>query len=417
MDTHPADTQSAFGFSGSWREFLPIALSNLALTIVTLGVYRFWGQVRERKYLWSHSRFIDAPLDWTGTGTELFVGFLMSAVLFGVPFFIINFGVQALALQGYGEIAGLITAAAFILIYFLVGVARFRALRYRLSRTYWRGIRGGSDNPGIQYGWSYIWKNAVGWLPLGLLIPWSMVSLWNERWKQMSFGSHQFDSTADFGGLMKRFLLFYLSPIIFFVVVFIALIVGGIGAAILGIGGAVFGGGAEPAQWVIASLILIVVATFYLILPMIWLIFYAKFYRVVVGSLTLEKLQFSFSASTQNWLLLFLGDFAIWFVASVISLTPIALIVAAFGLLDGIEIPRAGESTVAFEVAMTAGLLALIMIPLTLVGPFLRYRHWAFFMRHMEAYGEIDVGSLTQSDTRVNKHGEGLLDALDVGAF
>ena len=41
----------AFDFVGSWREYLPIALSNFALTVVTLGIYRFWAKARTRRYL------------------------------------------------------------------------------------------------------------------------------------------------------------------------------------------------------------------------------------------------------------------------------------------------------------------------------------------------------------------------------
>ena len=37
--------------------------------------------------------------------------------------------------------------AQFIALFLLVGVALFRSLRYRLSRTYWRGIRGGRADP------------------------------------------------------------------------------------------------------------------------------------------------------------------------------------------------------------------------------------------------------------------------------
>jgi hypothetical protein len=45
------------------------------------------------------------------------------------------------------------------------------------------------------------------------------------------------------------------------------------------------------------------------------------------------------------------------------------------------------------------------------------YRNWKFFVDHMEAYGEINIDELTQSETIVSKHGEGLLDAFDVGAI
>lgn len=412
LDEPVAEGQSAFGFTGNWRPFVPIVLSNLALTIVTLGIYRFWGQVRERKFLWSHSRFIDAQLEWTGTGLEVFIGFIMGAVLLGVPFLILQFGVQALMLQGHEGIAVLVGLGSFVLLYYFYGLAKFRALRYRLGRTYWRGIRGGSNNAGMKYGWSYIWKNVVGWLPAGLLIPWSMTSLWNERWNLMSFGNHAFHCDSDFSPLMKRYLLFYLSPI-FLMILLIVLMGVGVGFA------SAFSepGSNEPPIGFIIGFTLIAVALFYLILPAIWLIFYAKFYRVAVGALTLEKLEFAFTAKTKDWLKLFIGDIGLWLLAALVSVIPIGLALAAYGTFDGFSLPEPGESSAAFESAITIGMVVIFFVPFSLVGPFLRYRHWAFFMRHMEAYGEIDIASLTQSETRLNKHGEGLLDALDVGAF
>jgi hypothetical protein len=60
--------------------------------------------------------------------------------------------------------------------------------------------------------------------------------------------------------------------------------------------------------------------------------------------------------------------------------------------------------------------LALI-IPMSLVGPFIRYRNWRFFIRNLEATGVIDLDLLTQSQTKVGSHGEGLFDALDMGAM
>ena len=60
--------ESAFGFDGTWQEFAPIAFTNLLLTIVTLGIYRFWATTRERQYFWSRTRFVDERLEWAGTG-------------------------------------------------------------------------------------------------------------------------------------------------------------------------------------------------------------------------------------------------------------------------------------------------------------------------------------------------------------
>src|SRR3546814_5539729 len=57
-----------FAFEGNWRDYAPIAFTNLLLTIVTLGIYRFWATTRTRRYLWANTRFIDDRLEWTGTG-------------------------------------------------------------------------------------------------------------------------------------------------------------------------------------------------------------------------------------------------------------------------------------------------------------------------------------------------------------
>jgi uncharacterized membrane protein YjgN (DUF898 family) len=359
MDEDQADRQgeaqaetSAFAFDGSWREYAPIAFTNLLLTIVTLGFYRFWATTRTRRYLWSHTRFIDDRLEWTGTGKELFVGFLMVIVIIGLPFLFIQFGAQALILQGQAGPAVLLTFASLLVISYMVGLARFRALRYRLSRTWWHGIRGGSDDQGFGYGASYLWKNFVGMIALGLLIPWSMMSLWNERWNKMSFGPHAFEATGSSGDTFKRFLLFYLLPILSFALAGFAIsrmdsansVSGFFGLAALGL-------------------------VFYFGLGLIALAFYAKFFRVAVGGLSLAGLNFDFRASTKDWLKLFLGD------------------------------------------------IALIICTLGIGSIFLQYRHWKFFATHMAATGEIHADALTQSQTKTARHGEGLLDAFDVGAF
>lgn len=412
MDQQQAPV-SAFIFHGHWREFLPIAVTNLLLTVVTLGIYRFWATTRERQYLWAESEFIDERLEWTGTGLELFIGAVLVLLLFGGPFLFVQFGAQALALQGYQMLAGALTVAAFASIFYLTGVARFRALRYRLGRTYWRGIRGGSDEQGFAYGWSWMWKSALGILPLGLLIPWSMVELWNERWNAMSFGPHRFRSTAEFSSVMKRFLLFYLSPIIM-VILIVAL-----GLAWVGVLGAAGANApeAEPSVAAIFGLGLASLLIIYLVIPAIWLVFYAKFYRVVVEGMSLHTLDFQFRARTKDWLILIAGDALLWLGAALVAALPVVSAMAAFGLFDGFKFPEPGETNAAFETSILLGSFAIIILPFLLVGPFIRYRHWKFFITNMEATGEINLDELTQSITRQAGHGEGLLDAFDVGAI
>lgn len=355
----PGEEVTAFGFQGNWKEFAPIALTNLLLTIVTLGIYRFWAKTRERQYLWSRTRFIDDTLEWTGTGKELFIGFLMAAVLILIPLFILNFGIQGLVLRGYVLLVSILVPALYIFLLFIFGLARFRALRYRLSRTYWHGIRGGSADPGWGYGWSAVWKPMIGFLAAGLMIPWSMTELWNERWRAMSFGPHHFRSDVRPGPLMGRYLLFYLLPI------------AGCVAAVGAIGFAVSRGAATPGPNPAgaAAGIIIGALAVYVILGVIALAFYAKYFREAVGHLSLTSIDFEFKASTWDWFKLITGN--------------ILLVIGTLGI---------GYA-------------------------FLGYRNWKFLITHLEAGGEIDFALLTQSSTPELKQGEGLLDAFDVGAI
>ena len=392
-----SNTASAFRFHGSWQEFAKIAVPNLLLTIVTLGIYRFWATTRERQYLWGKTDFIDERLEWTGTGLELFIGFIMAVVLILVPFFGIQFLTQALVLQGYTGWAAVLTFMMFGFIMYMIGIARFRALRYRLSRTYWHGIRGGSDDQGFGYGWSYIWKTFVGYLALGLLVPWSMMNLWNERWNKMSFGPHKIEAIGNYAETFKRYLLFYLTPFVLFIVALI--------------GGVMFGqtesfGGAAVAG-------VLIVFIFYGALGAVALAYYAKFFRVAVEGMSLHKLDFAFPARTLDWFKLFIGDAGLYLLAAL----PVAVILGATGLLSSFEMPLPGESTAAFESSIVIVIVAFSVLPFALIGPFIRYRHWKFFVTHMEAFGEVNLDELTQSETVVARHGEGLLDAFDVGAI
>ena len=172
-------------FYGRWTEFGKIVATNAILTLVTLGIYRFWGATRERRYLWSHTVLLGEELVWTGTGLELFKGSLIAIIVLAAPLFAWQAGFTYLLAHGRREEAYALAIVALLFINFVIGVAKFRGLRYRLSRTYWRGIRGGSNNSGLSYGLSNTWKWAANYLSAGLAIPWTMITLWNDRWKEM----------------------------------------------------------------------------------------------------------------------------------------------------------------------------------------------------------------------------------------
>lgn len=405
------EPESAFSFEGNWQEFMPIALTNLLLTIVTLGIYRFWATARERRYLWSRTRFIDERFEWSGTGLELLIGFLLVIAIIFVPLIAIQFLIQALAFREAIAAVVLLIIGLYFLIFYLVGVARFRGLRYRLSRTWWRGIRGGSDDQGLRYGWSYLWRSIVGFLAMGLMVPWSMTTLWNERWNAMSFGGTRFTANAQWGNIFLRYIICYFAPwivlsglLVFGVFVFMA--VGGMGG----------GFGSEPSPGAAMGLgiaVVVVLLSFYIILPLFALAFYAGYLREAVGALKLGSIDFAFTARTKHWILLFLGNLGLWLLAVLVAVLPLA----AFGAFAAFSDLQPGEDPFANNPLGLVVPIVAIAVPLALVGPFIRYRTWRFGVRYLEASGEIDADALTQSTTREPTQGEGLLDAFDIGAI
>jgi uncharacterized membrane protein YjgN (DUF898 family) len=164
----------------------------------------------------------------------MFIGFLIvMAVL--IPFFLfIQFLFPAMVARGKEGAAVGIIGLFYIGLIYLGGFARFRALRYRLSRTWWRGIRGGSNDPGWNYGGEYLGRVALSLMTFWIVWPWAATRLWSSRWNQMSFGDLIFYTRLDAEGLKRRWAAVYLVPIAAFFVAAILAMVIGLGAAAYG---------------------------------------------------------------------------------------------------------------------------------------------------------------------------------------
>ena len=99
-----------------------------------------------------------------------------------------------------------------------------------------------------------------------------------------------------------------------------------------------------------------------------------------------------------------------------VALAAIAAILAPFITFDALQKYMASGGTSANIVTILAvGLIA--SIPLGFVSAINQFRNWRFFIRHLEAGGEVSLDAFTQSTTKSMRQGEGLLDAFDVGAI
>ena len=163
-------------FRGSHSAYWRLLIRGAVLLICTLGIYRFWLATDMRRFLWGHTEIASDHLEYTGTARELFVGFLIAIAIL-MPLNLLFF-LAALDLGLLGQLSGVI---AFVLLFVLGQFAIYRARRYRLSRTVYRGVRFYQTGSA----WLYAIRAVLWWtataLTLGLAYPWMQASL--ERFK------------------------------------------------------------------------------------------------------------------------------------------------------------------------------------------------------------------------------------------
>ncbi len=172
----PAPPPMPVAFSGSRGEFFHLVKRGAGLELVTLGFYRFWLTTDIRRHLWSNTQIDGDGAEYTGRGRELLIGFLVALAIL-VPIYLAYFlvGLEAERVKAFASIP-------LVAFFYLFGqFAIFRARRYRLTRTVWRGVRFWMSGSG----WIYALKASL-WgllvmLTLGLALPWRTAAL--ERYK------------------------------------------------------------------------------------------------------------------------------------------------------------------------------------------------------------------------------------------
>ncbi len=163
-------------FTGHMRAFRRIILRGALLQLVTFGIYRFWLTTDARRFLWANTDFGGDSLEYSGTAMELFLGFLIAIALL-VPVYVLLF-VGSLEL---GLVSRLSSVGAFAFLAVFGQYAYYRARRYRLTRTVFRGIRLHQSGSALAYALRSLLWGALSALTLGLAYPWAQASL--ERYK------------------------------------------------------------------------------------------------------------------------------------------------------------------------------------------------------------------------------------------
>lgn len=353
-----------FEYTGRAGKLAPIVIVNALLNIVTLMFYRFWARTRVRRFLWSTTSLAGEPLEYTGTGKELFLGFLIVVFVIFLPLY----GVNTAATFYWGQADPLtvgVSILTFVVIYFLIGVAIFRARRYRLSRTLWRGIRGGLVGSSNAYGLRFLGFMLLFPLTLGWSYPWQIVALSRRELSGTTFGDRQFSFEGGPGPLFKPFAVLWLGYI------------GGYAAFIYAFATLWQASNAgidspEAAQAFLEGDAVIWSIRFFILLGL-WMMLMKAWFQTrrnayIARCTRFEGLSFGFPATTMDY------------------------------------------------IRLSAGNAAIYILTLSFGAPFTQMRTFRFFCRHLVIEGDVDFDAIAQSTLDKDRTGEGLADAFDLGA-
>lgn len=220
-------------FSGTGREYFRIWIVNLALTVLTLGVYSAWAKVRRLQYFYRHTRLAGAGFDYHGRPVAILKGRVVGLMLFGLY-----------SAAGYFHYS--VAIAIFVGLAFAVPWLLARSLRFRLYNSSYRGLR-------FQFHGA---MSSAYWVFLGLpvltvLSFFTIGPLWHHRIKRYQHGQTSYGQTRlNFRTEVGEFYITYvvaLFMIVGLVIAFTVLLV--LGAVIVALVGGRDEGGIPGSSW------------------------------------------------------------------------------------------------------------------------------------------------------------------------
>ena len=398
----PGTGAEAVRFFARAPVFLRLIIRGAFLQLVTFGFYRFWLTTDVRRHLWSHTSTAGDALEYTGRARELLIGFLLALAVLS-PIYL-GYFIVGIELERARAFASL---PLFVLFYLLAQFAIYRARRYRLTRTIWRGVRFWMTGSGVNYAFrSSLWMLLVI-VTLGGAYPWRAAAIERYKLRHTRYGNlpGSFDATGgQLFGQAGWIWLVFLCPVI-------AVVLGAIAAS-----GAVASG---------TRTILIILAVCFGFalpaLPFLWPVFRAIEWCWWANGLRIGEVRVISDLGRTAILTLYIRFLLFAFVITAISGTIAATAVALLSTGKPQAIGRFGATPGVAEIGVLAGLAVLYLVTFLAIGVaqrfYLQHELWRVVAQSLRLENLDAAANVMAEGVPVGALGEGLADSLDVAGF
>lgn len=210
----PSRTYTA-KFFGEGLEFFFILLANAILTFLTLGIYAAWAKVKVLQFFYSNTEFATQRFRFTGTGKEIFFGYL-KAILIIVGFFVLySLLVYAIA-SVLPALAPFVVLGLYALILWAVHYAIYSSLRYRFSRTTYREIRFALAGKPTEFANDAFKNLLLSFVTLGIFMPFYMHRRFSFIYNRLHYGNMKFEYEGNESEFFKIAFVGFLLTIVTF---------------------------------------------------------------------------------------------------------------------------------------------------------------------------------------------------------
>lgn len=200
-------------FHGSKGKYFLIFFVNRLLTIPTIGFYYFWGKVKERRYLHNQTSFEGDNFEYHARGIELLFGYLKISIIL-----IAANSIQYIQMFKLSDTLSYIAFGVFILLWmFLYPAIVVLTIRFRYSRTSWRGIRFSFRGSILEFVKIYVIGIILIFLTLGIYSYFLHHKSREYLVKNAYFGDTKFEYNGNSWVLFKDFLKVYIINILIFI--------------------------------------------------------------------------------------------------------------------------------------------------------------------------------------------------------
>ena len=125
------------------------------------------------------------------------------------------------------------TLATYVVIFLLTGIVVYRARRYRLTRTEWRGIRGGMSGSSSTFSWLWMWSGLLVPVTVGWILPWRANRLQAHLGGETTFGNRKFSHSGSSTPLYLPFAMLWIGIGVPIAVIILSVFLGYIGITMM----------------------------------------------------------------------------------------------------------------------------------------------------------------------------------------